>query len=269
VRGLGCVLWLAACGRIDFDAVVQTEPERLDVLLSAGEDDDPSLTADQREIYFNSDRSGANKIYRAVRASVTSPWSAPEVVTELEGDGDEDHPAISPDGLRIVFSSDRPPSTGNDLWMATRENRQLPFGPAFRLEALASADDEENPFIDSAMTYVYFSSDRDGTTSIYVSRRTDEVFGMPVKVMTQGSAPWVNGNETVLCFGSSRTGDQDIWCASRDTAADAFAAPAAIVELDDGHSEEDPWLSADATTIYFASNRGGNVDLYTARVSVP
>src|SRR5262245_53540373 len=63
------------------------------------DDDDPSLTADLRELYFNR----ASDIYRATRASPSDAWSTPELVAELSSAASETTPEITGDGLTIFI----------------------------------------------------------------------------------------------------------------------------------------------------------------------
>jgi hypothetical protein len=77
--------------------------------------------AGELELYFTSDRPGGNGqrgIYRANRPDVGSPFATPTLVDELDSADNDDDVWLSPDGRRIVFSSDR---SGNvEIYQASR-----------------------------------------------------------------------------------------------------------------------------------------------------
>ena len=55
-----------------------------------------------------------------------------------------------------------------------------------------------------------------------------------------------------------------LWMAARPTPSEPFAGARELAELTAGPIESNPSLSADERTILFASNRGGDFDLYVA-----
>ena len=81
----------------------------------------PTLSPDERELFFESDRGGAGwQIYSARRDSSTALFSSPTPSTELNGNLSCGDPDLSRDGRTIYFAlsvgTDR-----NDLWTASRE----------------------------------------------------------------------------------------------------------------------------------------------------
>jgi Tol biopolymer transport system component len=88
---------------------------------SSDQEWEPDLTADGLHLYFSSDRPGGKgdtDIWRADRSSPTGKFSAPVNVTEVNSPYQEDGPAISPDGRRLLFISNRPTGTNRDIWKA-------------------------------------------------------------------------------------------------------------------------------------------------------
>src|SRR5262245_23929212 len=63
--------------------------------------DDPTLTADMLEIYFNSNRSGNDDIWMSTRSTTSSVWNDPTLVAELNTISRESDPEVSYDGLVI------------------------------------------------------------------------------------------------------------------------------------------------------------------------
>jgi len=103
---------------------------RVDELRSNANDAAPSLSIDQKEIYFWSGRvSPVGDIFVATRQNSHEPWSEPQYVTSINSPtaGDQ-QPQLSHSGRTLLFASNREgsvvnPATGlpsSDLWMSTR-----------------------------------------------------------------------------------------------------------------------------------------------------
>ena len=91
-----------------------------------GSDSAPALTGDYRQMLFgSSDRAGGVRygdIWVAQRTSSSDPWGTPTLVEELSTDSREGSPAVTRDGLTVVFASARPGGAGAwDIWIASRE----------------------------------------------------------------------------------------------------------------------------------------------------
>jgi Tol biopolymer transport system component len=91
-------------------------------LNSSGRDDGPSISRNGLEMLFSTNRDGGlPDIWVATRASVGIPWSPPVAVTSVNSEYEEAHPALSPDGTVIYFSSSRDGGSGaNDIYTAHR-----------------------------------------------------------------------------------------------------------------------------------------------------
>jgi Tol biopolymer transport system component len=63
---------------------------------------------------------------------------------------------------------------------------------------------------------------------------------------------------------ASGIGSSDLYLARRASVGEAFAAPELITELCSLLSDTDPWVAPDQRTIYFASDRSGNMEIYQA-----
>ena len=80
--------------------------------------------------------------------------------------GSNNRASITHDGLTIFFDSVRPGGLGGpDLYYATREHTSDPFGPAVHLESLSSPGFDARPWIIWNGTQLFFSSNREGSTS--------------------------------------------------------------------------------------------------------
>jgi hypothetical protein len=81
----------------------------------------------------------------------------------------------------------------------------------------------------------------------------------------QNDDPSLTGDQLEIIF--CRTliaGNGDIWHATRASVTDPFGTPTAVTELNASGNENTPDISADGLTIYFSSDRGGNVDVWTS-----
>lgn len=101
-------------------------PVAMPELASSSSDFNPTVTPDERTIYFSSNRPAAGAkgqydIYFATRASKDVPFSAIKPVEELNTTANEYPDWISPDGCRLYFTSDRVRGDGSgDVFVAER-----------------------------------------------------------------------------------------------------------------------------------------------------
>jgi hypothetical protein len=255
-------------------------PEIVAELGASGADDDkPTLTSDRLEIYFLSTRDGgpgSGDVWRAVRANVGDPWGPPSVVAEVSSSSHEKSPAVSGDGLTLWVASDRSGGQGGlDIWVSTRPDRSSAWSSPALVPALNSAGDEI-PRPPGQQGLVMPLAVRPPSSSDYQ-------IAFASRAAT--SAPWtapaarpeidtantdvdgfLSDDGLVLHFSSDRQnkGDQDLFVAHRSGTGGAFAAFEPIPELNSSHDDRDPWLSPDASEIYFSSDRSGTLKIYRA-----
>jgi Tol biopolymer transport system component len=230
-------------------------------------EDDPTLTGDMLEIYF--ERGG--DIWFATRTSVSASWVAPQK-SPLSSASTDSVPEITPDGLTIVFGSDRPGGLGSqDLYIATRGARSAPWSAPSALTELNSSQMELGSCLSPDRLTVFFGSDRSGDKEIYSASRTAAGLAWPAPTVVQelstpGSetAPWVSPDLTVVYFASDRPGGQggpDLWVATTGAGGKLNApVPVSGAGVNTSATEGDPWLSPDLRTLYFSRNG----DIYLA-----
>jgi hypothetical protein len=120
----------------------------------------------------------AHDIYKAELqpdGSFGEPVRDEELSTFNEGVNDlEGRPMVRFDGLEIVFVSDRPGGKGQqDIWMATRESVDQPWGAPVNLEEVNTPDVELHPYLSPDGRTLYFSRrTTSGAPSIWMSTRT-------------------------------------------------------------------------------------------------
>lgn len=243
-------------------------------LSSADDEDDLTLTADELEMYFESNRvgtAGAADIYRTTRASIVDAWSAPERVDELNTQNADSSPEIARDGLSIYLCSNRMGSATWDLFIATRPDRASPWSAPVRVTELSS------PEIDCAAV------EREDRLEVILHRGTEprdlvratrgspndpwQVAGAIAELNTardEGS-PFLARGDLALLY--NRDGDNmpgDLWIATRAGLDQPFEPGVAIPNVNSTANDADPWLSPDGRRLYFASTRAGGFDLYVA-----
>jgi Tol biopolymer transport system component len=281
-RALWVLCIAGGCGRIGFDAVPAPDaalgsfgpPMRIMELAAPGIDDDPSLTADQLEIYFESERAGGagtSDVWRSTRPDLASPWGPPAPVSELNTAMTDSAPEISADGLTIIFSSDRPGTLGDeDFYIATRAARGATFNPPVHVPELSSPRDDAGASLSADGREIVFASTRAGDYDFYVATRPDPVAPwsapVPVAELSTGTAEGSPHRPTddLLVFHRVRGGEADIYITARDASSAPWDPPVVLEGLVSPAFDVDPWLSSDRRTIYFSSNRAGNYDLYVA-----
>lgn len=121
-----------------------------------------SMTADGQILYFTAcnrrDGKGRCDIYRSER--IAGGWSPPVNLGSPVNTGySEKHPAISADGRRLYFASDRPGGQGSfDIWVSTWNGKQ--WSPPVNLgDSVNTPWMEQSPFIHPDQQSLYFSSD--------------------------------------------------------------------------------------------------------------
>jgi hypothetical protein len=85
-------------------------PEEVPGMNTPERDTSPTLTADQRILFFCSDRDGGagnDDIWMATRDDITGPFGAPEPVPIINESTSELNVALSADGREVIFSSNR------------------------------------------------------------------------------------------------------------------------------------------------------------------
>jgi hypothetical protein len=294
------VLLATACGRVGFDTAATSDASPVSCVTSAplppptsaafgtpqlladvnapGFDDDPSLTSDLLEIYFQSIRSGTARIWRSVRANTSLPWPTPEPVLELDP-YDANTPEISRDGLRLDFSMTDPQTSSAGLFALTRTSRTSPWSSPERIGELISGAGETGLARFAGERGVLFFSGRPGGPGggdlweALVEGPECMQFGEASPLLGSVNTPgaeanaWMREDGLVVVYQATRaggTGTTDLYVATRGGMDEPFGDSTELVELDSGAVDDDPWLNDTMTTIVFMSARTGDAELYIA-----
>ena len=134
---------------------------------------DPELRPDGLVLYDSpSVGPGQQTIARASRSSLASPFSASQAMHELDigsppGAAD---PSISPDELVIVYSGTLDNSMlPTDLYYATRETPDAPFGTPELVPVVNTTFDEADPEVSQDGCELFFRTNRISIDDIFVT----------------------------------------------------------------------------------------------------
>jgi hypothetical protein len=136
----------------------------LTTINSSRRDDRPWLSPDELTIYFSSQRASvSDDLWRATRNARSDAFGTPVAVTELNSSGNDAGIFLTPDGLVALFGSDRPGSSGVDIYRAIRANVNSPFSTPKPVSAVNSTADDLDPQLTADGQELFFASTRNGT----------------------------------------------------------------------------------------------------------
>jgi Tol biopolymer transport system component len=243
-----------------------------------------TISSDRLELYFfdlylvRASNIGGMDIWMIRRSSVSEPWGEPvNLGSPINTEYDDAKPSLSADGLTLYFSSNRPGGYGAfDIWMSTRATVTDPWGEPVNLgETVNSEFDEIFPCVSKDGLELYFCEwevfrpESYGGGDIYVAKRatTDDPWGEPVNLgevvnsTEYDSCPYLSPDGRLLFFHGFRPGgpgQEDMWVSTRSSTSDAWGTPVLLPSPINGRQIEGcPGVSADGSTFYFASLRGG------------
>ncbi len=214
-----------------------TQPEAVTELNTQSDELGPAFTPDGRGLYFYSDREGSLGGYDIwLTKRQGDRWGEPEHLgTELNSPYNDYGPAVTPDGERLYFASNRPrngeaiPENPAASWPATiRESFQnRPYdiyaspigergiGQAQLVEELSSVFSEGAPSVSPAGDFIYFASDRpggEGGFDLYRARMVGEEY-FPLEHLSLGVNTEANELDPALemgGFGLVFSSDRDL-----------------------------------------------------------
>lgn len=224
-------------------------------IFNAVGDDDPTLTGDLLELYFNRNAD----IYLATRTAIGQPWSVPAVVTELSSVANETTPEVSYDGLTMYLASDRIGTFGNDdIWVSTRALRTDAWGAPVHVDALSTTAEDAASAPSANGLDIVLTSGSSGNYDLYRGKRasTSAPWGAlnPLTALdtTQGEySPMLSADELTIYFDSDRAGNGDLFFATRVATTAGFSAPKPVSELNTTGVESDAYISQDDRHLFF------------------
>ena len=212
-------------------------------------DSDAELSADGLTLVFHSNRPGGqgnHDLWMCTRTDVSQPWSAAVNLAAVNSHVGELAPALSADGLTLVFNSGRPGSYGaGDLWISTRPSASESWtqprnlGPRINSPALQGFA----TLADDGLSLV-FNSNREGgppagPMRISTRQSPSAEWSEPKRLWNDSLGAWsasLTADAQTMFFDSKREGGHggfDVWMARRVRKAAANVADA---------SPERPWV---------------------------
>lgn len=125
--------------------------------FGSGRKTTPILSADQRTIYFASDRSGSWDIWKANRMEVGQVFGGVQPLTVVNSTANELRPWLSVDQLTLYFESDRMGTI--DVWRATRSDLGSDFATPELVTGLNTTSNEGSASLTPDQLTCYYVAD--------------------------------------------------------------------------------------------------------------
>jgi len=251
-----------------------------------------SLSSDGTEFYYTSHKPDFSQHKIVVSRFANGNWSAPEVLG-FSGTWNDREPRLSPNGLRLYFSSTRPadpsrPPGRLDLFTVERDPATRQWSTPRRLEGSINSDVHDFCPVVTANGTLYFVSARSGgirgpgPTDLYNVWRARPIDSSGLRFREpENLGPAINtGLETNVYV----TPDERVMLVSRDGAPDSLGGDDLYVStvvngawgplrhlpapINTDKYEYGPSLSPDGRWFFFTSARGGTADIYRASISI-
>lgn len=149
------------------------EPALVDELNSAADDIPRPLGFGGRLMPLGSRRMNDTYLtYMAEWDADSSTFLAPELITELADTARQVVDAfLLEDGLTMLFTQDDPGGEAGDLYFVQRTSIDEPFGVPQPIVGINTEFNERDPWLSPDQQVLYFASDRNGNSDIFVATR--------------------------------------------------------------------------------------------------
>lgn len=254
-----------------------SEPVNLGpVINSRSQDATPCLSKDGLSLLFSSDRPGGvgkSDIWMSTRTSASEPWSVPtNTGAEINSNESEFSPCLSPDGLTLMFASDRPGGHGDlDIWMCSRKTASDGWSAPVNMGTNVNSSLREDglTLTSDGLTILFSAHVSDGIVDLFMCTRNsvDEPWSRRRRLESINSrrvddGPSLSADDCTLVFSSNRAENAiencDLWMAVRNSPNEPWSAPVNLgPAVNSNHKESSPNLSADGRTLLFRSDRPG------------
>lgn len=224
--------------------------------------DDPTLNSTQTELYFKKlNAAGDYDLYWMTRATTSDPWSTPQPLTQLNSSpGTDESPRLSPDDLTLYFGK------AGDIYMSTRPDTMTAWGAPQPVTQVNTATYEkwmavcDNGYfvISRAVARAGGGSDQDLFVGQLGSGNPGTLSAELSTVGFSEISSFLTKDCLTVFFASNRSGNTQLYTATRPDVASPFTTPATYEQFGTATDDEDPWMSIDQRTFYFASVRGGS-----------
>ncbi len=223
------------------------------VIAQSGTDWYPSFSPDSRLIAFSSQGGSGNFDIYVVDTNG-------ENLRRLTNNGAHNYaPAFSPDGARIVYASTLGGEGEQNIWIMQADgtnSRQLTNTPFDDIDPEWSPDGRQ----------VSFSSNRNGLTDLYVMNDDgSEVRRLTFDFNVGGRNDW-SPDGLYFTFYAGPQAKKEIYILEATCAYQVGECKVDPVQLTDGGNNKGPSFSPDGQWITYASNSGGDNEIYIMRI---
>jgi Tol biopolymer transport system component len=249
------------------------------IVNSASDDAKPAVSNDGLSLYFHSPRAEGPFIYVSHRKAIDLPWEAPVKLGPAINSGPVDAgPTLTADGHYLFFGRFVGPPFDLDIYVSHRSDTRddlsweepvaLP-SPVNEPSFDVPTDFFENP---RGKPQLFFLSDRltglglPGFDIFMTELGRHGTWSDPAPVTelnsdAQDDAPTVRADGLEIIFSSWREGaTSDLYVARRDHLWEPWSTPEKLgPTVNSPDNDIQPALSANGTTLYFASTRPGGV----------
>ena len=147
------------------------EPLHIYEFITAGSEVGLTLSQDEEIMIISmlDERDTSANLYISFKAK-PGVYSPPKPISDLNTNFRESTPFITADKTRLFFASDREGGLGGlDIYVSERLDYtyQKWSEPKLLNEPVNSSSDDSEPFLDSKLGYIYFTSKRDGSSDIF------------------------------------------------------------------------------------------------------
>lgn len=194
------------------------------------------------------------------------PFATPILLTGVNSISEDTDPAISADGLELIFTSNRAGGAGGyDLYRAIRISTADAFGSVTRVTELATASSESAPEFSGDALTLYFRRSGD----IYRATRPGRLMPFGAAVLdNELSSAAVDTNPAISASGlyavithEAANTDRELFLFTRATTTSPWGVPRQLTELSTTASESGAAISPDGLTMFIHSDRPLNNDI--------
>ncbi len=210
------------------------------------------------------------------QSGIADLWTAPVPVSELNTQYDEGSPFLTYDGSTLYFSRQGVPGPyPGRLYSATRTSTQAPFSGEQELTGLNAAgkivnyswvspDNRRLYYYEAQSTWVIKRSERMSSDDPWLAG----VGVAELNALGGVANPSLTPDELTIVFTGTDVagglGGYDIWMGFRSDTSSPFGDFRNLSEINSTAWDFHPRLSADALTLFFASERNGSPQLFRA-----
>jgi Tol biopolymer transport system component len=235
----------------------------------------PTFSPDGKEMFFsvvNAAWTEGKILYARLE---NGAWTKPEVAPFSHDRYINWESFISPDGKRMFFASNRPPSSSMDVWMVERTSDASWSAPVRLSDPVNSLAEDGSACVANSGT-LYFKSLRSGgagTSWLYRAILKDgaytqiESLGNIIKTTSGETEPYVSPDESYLIFISqTRAGGKggwDLWICFRNHDG-SWTQPVNMgPKINTADDEYGPRVTHDGKYLFFTrEKRGKTMDIY-------